>query len=106
MACFLAPTAAAIITTRLRKKIPQKYHIEWLNLMLWGGVVMLIIDHIQSGEIILSPPFLTAMQNSANILTALKEIATTGTAMTLSVFVVWTAMVLIVNMTDKKEANL
>lgn len=110
MACFLAPTMAVIITTSIRKKIPQKYHIEWLNAMLWGGIVMLIIEHIAHGEIILFPPFLTAMENSADIFLMFKEIATVGMAMIVAIFVVWIIMVLVVNAVartrEKKILNL
>jgi hypothetical protein len=102
MACFVAPTTVALITTATRKTIPAKYHIEWLNTMLWGGVIMLIVDHIMSGEIIFSPPFLTAMRSPAEFVVALKEIATTGVAMTVAIFVVWAVMVLVANMNTKK----
>src|SRR3989338_10100657 len=101
MACFLAPTTTAIITTSMRKKIPQKYHIEWLNAMLWGGVAMLIIEHIAHGEVVIFPPFLTAMKNPADIPIMLKEIATMGTAMTIAIFAVWAVMVLVANIVEK-----
>ena len=105
MACFLAPATAAIVTTSLKKKIPQKYHLEWLNAMLWGGVAMLMIEHIAHGEVVLFPPFLTAMKNPADISIMLKEIATIGTAMTIAIFAVWSVMVLIANMATKTSAK-
>ncbi|MCK5460925.1 hypothetical protein KAI58_02990 [Candidatus Gracilibacteria bacterium] len=101
MACFLAPTTVAIVTTSLRKKIPQKYHIEWLNTMIWGGVAMLTIEHIAHGEIVLFPPFLTAMETPSEIPMMLKEIATIGTAMTIAIFFVWIIMVLVANTLEK-----
>lgn len=104
MACFLAPAAAAIITTSLRKKVPAKYHLEWLNTMLWGGVIMLIVDHFMNGEIVLYPPFLTAMQNPADIPVMLQEIATVGGAMTIAIVAVWAVMVLVVNKLIYKNA--
>jgi len=97
MACFIAPAAAAIITTSIKKKIPSQYHLEWLNLMLWGGVIMLIVDHIISGEVIFYPPFLSAMKNPADTAVMLKEIATTGTVMTLAIIVMWAVIVMIAN---------
>lgn len=93
MACFLAPTAAAIITTSIRKKIPSKYHLEWLNAMLWGGAVMLAVEHVTHGEIVPFPPFITAMQNPADIPVMLSELATVGGAMTLAIVLVWAVMV-------------
>lgn len=93
MACFLAPTAAAIITTSTKKKILSKYHIEWLNAMLWGGAIMLAVEHVTHGEIVPFPPFITAMQNPADILVMLSELATAGGAMTLAIVTVWAVMV-------------
>jgi hypothetical protein len=57
MACLIAPATVAIITTVSKRKIPEKYHVEWLILMLWGGTTMLLVDHIISGEIIPYYPF-------------------------------------------------
>jgi len=101
MSCFIVPATATIVTTSMRKKIPQKYHIEWLNSMLWGGVVMLAVEHYTHGEILPFPPFLTAMQNPADIFMILKELATIGGAMTVAIFAVWTVMVLIANTVTK-----
>jgi hypothetical protein len=100
MACFLAPAATAIITTGLKKKIAPKYHLEWLNTMLWGGVIMLIVDHIANGEIVPYPPFLTAMQKANGISTMLREIITVGGLMTLAIFAVWATMVFVTNRTN------
>jgi hypothetical protein len=101
MACFLAPATAALITTSIRKKVPKKYHLEWLSAMLWGGVVMLAVEHIAHGEVTLFPPFLTAMQNPDDIPMMLKEIATVGTAMTVATTVAWGVIVLIANKVSK-----
>ncbi len=57
MACFIAPTTAAIIATGIKKKIPQKYHFEWLITMFWGGVAMLNVEHISHGEVVPFPRF-------------------------------------------------
>ncbi len=101
MACFLAPATAAIITTSIKKKITPKYHLEWLNNMLWGGVVMLAVEHIAHGEVVLYPPFLTAMKNPADIPVMLQEIATIGTTMTVAIILVWTIIVLVANNMSK-----
>jgi hypothetical protein len=103
MACFLAPTTAAIITNSVKKKVPSKYHINWLLTMLWGGVAMLIVEHIAHGEVVLFPPFLTAMENPADIPAMLKEIATVGTSMTVAIFVVWAIMVCVANTVLKTQ---
>ncbi|HCU22005.1 MAG TPA: hypothetical protein DF698_03775 [Candidatus Atribacteria bacterium] len=101
MACFLAPTAAAIITTSIRKKVSPKYHLEWLNAMFWGGVIMLAVEHVTHGEVVFYPPFLTAMQNPADIPVMLQEIATIGGAMTITIIAVWAIIVLVANKATK-----
>jgi hypothetical protein len=69
--------------------------LSWLNKMLWGGTIMLALDHLFNGEIILRPPFLTALQNPADTATMLREMATVGVAMAAAVTAVWGIMVLI-----------
>jgi len=93
MVCFLAPMGLAIITTALRKKIPETYKISWLNIMLWGGVLMLAVEHIAHEEVVLYPPFLTAMENPADIPVMLQEIATIGGTMTIAIVSVWGMLV-------------
>ncbi len=97
MACFLAPAAAAIAATAVRKKIPEKYHIDWLVSMLWGGVVMLAVEHIAHGEVVLYPPFLTA-----GLLEVFPEILRVGVPMALSIFLIWGIMVMIAARRSKK----
>jgi hypothetical protein len=105
MACFLAPTATAIATSTLKRKINQKYHIDWLNNMLWGGVAMLIVEHISHGEVVFYPPFITAMKNPKDTLVMLKEIATVGVGMTIAIFAIWMVMVLVANKIAKISQN-
>jgi hypothetical protein len=93
MACFITPMATGIVTTIFRKKIPAALKISWLNIMLWGGVAMLVIDHIANGEIVAYPPFLTAMQNPAAIPSMVQEIVIVGGAMTLTIIFIWAILV-------------
>jgi len=88
MACFVVPTAAAIVTTIIRKKVSDKYHFDWLNSMLWGGVVMLAVEHIAHGEVVLYPPFLTAGFHEV-----LPEMLRVGVPMTLFILLIWGVMV-------------
>jgi len=97
MACFAVPTAAAIVTTVMGKKVPEKYHINWLNSMLWGGVVMLAVEHIAHKEIVLYPPFLTA-----GLSEVLPEMIKVGVPMTIVIFLIWGIMVAIAAVTNKK----
>ncbi len=97
MACFLVPTGAAIVTTAIGKKVPEKYHINWLNSMLWGGVVMLAVEHIAHREIVLYPPFLTA-----GLSEVLPEMLRVGIPMTLVIFLIWGIMVAIAAVLSKR----
>ncbi|MCM8819476.1 MAG: hypothetical protein NC925_01615 [Candidatus Omnitrophica bacterium] len=90
MACFVAPMTAAIVTTAVQKKVPAKYHINWLNSMLWGGVLALIVEHISHREIVIYPPFFTA-----GLSEMLPEIVKVGVPMTGVIFLVWMVMVAI-----------
>ena len=93
MACFIAPMGLAIVTTIFRKKIPENLKIGWLNIMLWGGVIMLAVEHIAHEEVVLYPPFLTAMQTPAEIPVMLQEMATIGGAMTIAIIFVWAILI-------------
>ena len=102
MACFIAPTSLAIVTTVFRKKIPEDLKIGWLNIMIWGGVIMLAVEHIAHGEIVLFPPFLTAMQTPAEIPVMLQEMAIVGGTMTIAIVCIWMAMVYISQKINQK----
>ena len=93
MACFIAPMSLAIVTTIFRKKIPENLKIGWLNVMIWGGVIMLAVEHIAHGEVILFPPFLTAMQTPSEIPVMLQEMAIIGGSMTIAIVCIWLTMV-------------
>lgn len=103
MACFVTPALAAALTTGMRKKIPSHFHIEWLNAMLWGGVLMLTVEHYVHGELVPYPPFLTAMGNYNDILIMLKEMVMVGGTMTLAIVAVWILMVSVYNKAYKKR---
>ena len=106
MACFIAPMSLAIVTTIFRKKIPENLKIGWLNIMIWGGVIMLAVEHIAHEEIVLYPPFLTAMQNPADIPVMLQEMAVVGGTMTLAIVSIWAIMVYIYNKKPEIQKNI
>lgn len=106
MVCFITPMGFGIVTTLFRKKIPENLKIGWLNAMMWGGVIMLAIEHIAHGEIVLSPPFLTAMQNPADIPTMLLEMATIGGGMTIAIVFTWIILVLVYNKRTQSQKNM
>ncbi len=112
MACFLVPAGEAIVTTVVQKVVENQekkagggktnqaaakwsQRLGWLNKMLWGGVILLALEHVWHGEVVPWPPFLTAMQNPADVAPMLHEIATIGVGMAVLVTVVWVVMVII-----------
>ena len=106
MACFIAPMSVGIVTTIFRKKIPENLKIGWLNIMIFGGAIMLAVEHIAHGEIILYPPFLTAMQTPAEIPAMLQEMAVVGGTMTIAMVFIWAVMVYIYNKKPELQKNI
>ncbi|MCD4740625.1 hypothetical protein K8R43_05575 [archaeon] len=90
MACFTVTALIAIITTVFRNRVPKEYRINVLNAMLWGGVLMLTIEHIAHEEIVPYPPFFTAGFSEM-----LPEILSIGVPMTLAIIAVWGIMVFV-----------
>jgi hypothetical protein len=96
MACFLVSTVVAIFTTIFGRKVPEKYKIGWLNLLLWGGTLMLAIEHIAHGEIVPYFPFLTAVAEGPEAVSGmLLEMATIGIPMLLVCVGIWAVMVVL-----------
>ncbi|MGC8831516.1 MAG: hypothetical protein ACP5PQ_02930 [Thermoproteota archaeon] len=89
MACFLVPMAVAVLTSLLRKRFPRALRINVLNLLLWGGVLGLALEHVAHGEIVLYPPFLTAGMDQV-----IPEMLTIGVPMTMAVSGAWILIVL------------
>ena len=85
MACFLVAAAVGIFTTVFAKKIPEKYHIEWLNVMIWGGVLALLVEHVWHGEIVPWFPFLTAMGSPDDTAAMVTEMAQIGIPILLTI---------------------
>ena len=121
MACFLVPMAVAIGTSVAQKVVEKREkkageekaekrslswsrRLSWLNKLLWGGVILLAIEHIWYGEVVPWPPFLTAMEDPADIAPMLHEIATIGVAMAIVVTVAWAIMVMIAEQREKAKA--
>lgn len=112
MACFIVPTAEAIVTTVVKKKTeksgkeirnPFLKKIGWMNNMLWGGSALLAFEHIWHGEVTPWFPFLTNAANPADAVQMLFEMATSGVAMAAIVTGVWMGMVLVTNALEKRS---
>ena len=107
MACFLVPGAEAVVTTIVQKtigkEVAEKIKLKWLNTMLWGGVILLAVEHIWHGEVSPVPPFLTAMKNPEEIGVMLHEMVTNGLMMAATVTLIWVVMVAFSMAMTKKE---
>ncbi len=105
MGCFLVPGALAVTTTVFGRRMPARYHIGWLNTMLWGGTLGLALEHVANNEVVAYPPFLTSMTSAAGISSMLEEIATVGVAITVVFVAIWAATVLAYNRLAHESAK-
>lgn len=102
MCCFVAPMVEAVAVSASKIIFKNKLsdnaqkHLTTLETMLWGGTVLLIVDHIMNGEIVFYPPFFTG----ENIL---HEILTNGVMMSLVCTAVWGVGVLYKKFFKKAE---
>ena len=98
MSCFIVPLAQAMVTSTYRKVNEKtienstsvfKRHIPALEKMLWGGSVMLVVDHFINGELTWRFPFFTALENAGGGAVMLREMLTVGIPMSLVITAVW-----------------
>ena len=99
MSCFIVPLTQAIATSAYRKthknsiESPDasalKRNLPALEKMLWGGSVMLVVDHIINGELTWRFPFFTALENAGGGAVMLREMLTVGVPMSLVITAVW-----------------
>ena len=127
MACFTAPLAEAVIVSVVKAvafnknkiakentdggisevgiKASIRTKLGWLEKMLYGGSFLLAIEHIYHGEVVLYPPFLTAMNNPEDVPVMLHEIATVGVGMAALVTAVWGAAVAVSHFMKKRTSK-
>jgi hypothetical protein len=129
MACFLVPTAEAIVATIIKKsvekneknaalsmgegsknletegKIPFSRKLGWLTNMLWGGAALLAFEHVWHGEVVPWFPFLTAASNPQDAAAMFHEMSTVGVSMAILVTVVWGGMVLVSNILERRAPD-
>ena len=101
MACFIVPLTQAIATTIYRKSVESRKskverpdtfvtrNLKTLEQMLWGGSLMLVLDHIINGEVTWMYPFFTALETEGGGMVMLREMLTVGVPMSVLVTVVW-----------------
>ncbi|NOZ80316.1 MAG: hypothetical protein GXP63_01470 [DPANN group archaeon] len=56
MVCYAIPTVAAIVHKKIYGRHPKWKDQRSLNLLLWGGAIFGIIDHLWNGELFLIGP--------------------------------------------------
>ncbi|MBR6423327.1 MAG: hypothetical protein IKS47_01415 [Bacteroidales bacterium] len=95
MACFVVPLVEAIAVSALRKTHSDKTNLPTLEKMLWGGSIMLIIDHVLNGELTWQFPFFTALAQEGGGAVMLREMLTVGVPMAAVVTLAWAALVLL-----------
>ena len=102
MACFTVPLAGAVAAGAAHKVLrkdganPFVAKLPWLTKMAFGGSFLLAIEHIYHGEIIMTPPFLTAAKEGPEAMSEMfHEMATVGVSMAVLLLVVWVGMVLV-----------
>ena len=128
MACFLVSGGEAIVVTAVRAAVKKKEiekgivdekgvqltdpaetgicwtrKLGWLMNMLWGGVILLCIEHMWHGEVVPFPPFLTAMEDPSEIPVMLGEMATVGVGMAVLVTAVWFIVTLVADRAVKRS---
>jgi hypothetical protein len=121
MACFLAPVGEAIVVTVVKKVVGKReqkaggegtekargkwsQRLGWLNGLLWGGSILLALEHVWHGEVVPWPPFLTAMETPGEVAPMLHEIATYGVTMAVVVTVVWAIICIVAEIRSKAKA--
>ena len=90
-------------TSAPRIKLSEK--LSWLNMMLWGGSILLLFEHVWHGEVVPWFPFLTAASSPESTQTMLHEIMTVGVGMAVLVTAVWAVMVIAADLITKRSAE-
>ncbi|MBO4764934.1 MAG: hypothetical protein J5508_04400 [Bacteroidales bacterium] len=99
MACFVVPMVEAVVVSALRKGSRKSgfvgRNLASLELMLWGGTIMLIVDHILNGELTWRFPFFTALGQDGGGAVMLREMLTVGLPMAVVITAVWVVYALL-----------
>ena len=105
MCCFLVPLAQAVVVSAYRKTHAAAVsdpasgmllrRLPDLEKMLWGGTLMLIVDHIINGELTWRFPFFTALDQAGGGLVMLREMLTVGVPMSLVLTAAWLVWALV-----------
>lgn len=115
MSCFIVPLTQALVTTAYRKRHENainnpessvlKRNVPALEKMLWGGSVMLVVDHIINGEVTWRYPFFTALEQAGGFNVMLKEMLTVGLPMSVVLTLVWIGYALLKEKSGKLKTE-
>ena len=122
MACFVVPTAEAIVTTVVTKVVEKKgknvehgiekvelenklSSLRRLNKLLLGGSALLAFEHVWHGEVTPFFPFLTAANNPADFSEMLAEMGTVGVGMAVLVTAAWATSCVVLKSINKKTVE-
>ena len=112
MACFTVPLATAVVAGATKAALPKSAgknpfvaKIGWLGKLMFGGSFLLAIEHVYHGEIIFTPPFLTAMKNAKDTQEMLHEMATVGVSMAGVLLVAWVCMVVVSTALERRRGE-
>jgi len=72
-----------------------KHQVPALEKMLWGGTLMLLVDHVINGELSWQFPFFTALDTAGGGYIMLREMWTVGVPMSLVITAVWVVYALL-----------
>ncbi len=122
MACFIVPTAEAVVVTVAKKQIARKAKkgaspestqrslnlvrkLTWLTNLLWGGALLLAFEHIWHGEVVPYFPFLTALTERSTTQEMLFEMGTVGVGMAVLVTVVWGVGLALIRANERRTSR-
>ena len=106
MSCFVVPLVQAIAVSLIRKANAKKVvspdaspfvrELPALEKMLWGGSIMLVVDHVINGELMFRFPFFSALATEGGGWDVmLREMLTVGVPMSLVLTAAWAVWVLL-----------
>ena len=122
MACFVVTTVAAVgvgVARHIKKhqekknenvnydeKLVNAKKLGYLELMMWGGALLLAGEHAIHGEITYKFPFLTAVSEGPEAtVEMLQEMGTIGVGMLAILVVTWLVGIFIAKYAKKKKAK-
>ena len=105
MAGAIAAAGAGRLAGAKKSRNPFLAKLPWLVKMSLGGSFLLAIEHVYHGEIIFTPPFLSAMKSAEDTQEMLHEMSTVGVSMAGVLLVAWVCMVVVSTVLERRRAE-